>query len=133
MHRRSAPSIFHNSPICTATIPRYTQVEEFKIVLIQLQVCMYRHGRRCNTTLIFKTNDAFSKIGRPNTWRDSRVIIGIFIFCSKFLSLYELYIRPCRELLKKKPQPGKLYQKREMQLMQKLWAPEKKMLVERLK
>ena len=51
-------------------------------------------------------NQAFEKIERPNTWRDLRMLIGVFGFYNPFLPLYNLYIRPWRYILLNHPQPG---------------------------
>ena len=39
-------------------------------------------------------NEAFDKLERTNTWGDLRIIIGLFVFYSQCLPLYELDIRP---------------------------------------
>ena len=39
-------------------------------------------------------NEAFSKKWKPNTWGDLHMLIGIFLFYSQSLTLYELNIRP---------------------------------------
>ena len=66
-------------------------------------------------------NEAFAKIERPNTWGDLHMLIGIFGFYSQFLTLYEMDISICRYIFSNQPQPGTLYQKEEIELMQNLW------------
>ena len=60
------------------------------------------------------------------------MLIGIIGLYSQFLPIYELYTRPWRYILSKKPQPETLYQKDQMELMQKLWNIEDQRLLERL-
>ena len=78
-------------------------------------------------------NKAFVKLERQNTWEYLSMLIGLFGFYSQFLPLYELYIRPWRYILSKQPQPGTLYQKEDMGLMQKIWNQEYQRLLGRLK
>ena len=60
------------------------------------------------------------------------MLIGIFGFYIQFLPLYDLDIRPWRYMFSKKPQPWKIFQNEEMELMQNLWNLEDQRLLERL-
>ena len=86
----------------------------------------------CGTQPVQSKNEAFDKLERPNTWGDLCVPIGIFGFYSKLFTLYQLYIRLWRYILPKQPQPGTVYQKEGMELMQNLWNIEDQRLLERL-
>ena len=43
-------------------------------------------------------NETFSKLEQPSAWGDLQKIIGIFGFYSQLLPLYELDIRPWRDI-----------------------------------
>ena len=73
-------------------------------------------------------NDEFYKIERPNTWEYICMII-VFLDYTAIFFLYELDIRPWRDILLKQPQPGKLSQKEEMGMIHKLWTPEEHRLL----
>ena len=50
--------------------------------------------------------EAFEKPESPYTWADLYILISLFSFYKKFLSLYEMYLRPWREILAKQSCPG---------------------------
>ena len=110
----------------------YTKTEKLQIVSGQVIVCRYGRGSRWNTTCIVQ-KVGFYNIEIPNTWGDLSILIGIFGFYIQFLPIYELDIRLWRYILSKQPQPGKLSQKEEIELMQNLWNSEKQSLLEHLK
>ena len=58
----------------------------------------------------YKT-EAFSNLDKPNKWGDLHMIIGIFVFYSQLLPLYEVDTRPWNNILSKHTQPGKLSEK----------------------
>ena len=78
-------------------------------------------------------SDTFAKLGKPHTWGDLRMIIGMFGFYSKFLPLYELDIKPWRHILSRQPPPGELSAQEENKLMDKLWGKEEDELLQKLK
>ena len=65
-------------------------------------------------------NEAFFKLNQPNACGDLHMIIGVFILYSQLLPLYEMDIKNWRYIFSKHPQPVKLYQNEDMELMQNL-------------
>ena len=65
--------------------------------------------------------DAFQKLGRPHTWADLRMLIGVFGFYQKWLQNFELRIQPWRKLQGKQPKPGSLSFDEERQKFDAAW------------
>ena len=89
------------------------------MVLGQIRICRDRRGSECNTTFIVQKRGSFQaraikRMGRP------RILIEFFRFYIQFFTLYELYIRLLRYILSNQSQPGTIFQKKEMELMQNL-------------
>ena len=61
------------------------------------------------------------------------MIIRLFGLYSQFLTIDKLDIIPWRYIFSKQPQPGTLYQKEDMEILQNLWNLEDQRLLERLK
>ena len=68
--------------------------------------------------------DAFEKLGRPRTWSDIRMLIGVFGFYSKHLPMFELEISPWRKVLMCQPEPGEMSKNEEADKMAGLWTDE---------
>ena len=78
-------------------------------------------------------NEAFSKIERPNTWGNLRMLIGLFVFYCQFFPLYYLDIRTWRYIFLKQNQLGTIFKEEYMPLMHNLWDIEDQSLLEQLK
>jgi hypothetical protein len=50
--------------------------------------------------------EAFSSLEPPSTFSDVRMIVGMLVFYSPWISMYELRILPLRELIKQTPLIG---------------------------
>ena len=57
------------------------------------------------------------------------MLVGIFGLYIQFLPLYDTDIRPWSYILSKKPQPGEISKKEDMELMQNLWNIEDQSLL----
>jgi hypothetical protein len=65
---------------------------------------------------------AFEALGRPNTFGDLCMLIGLFGFYSKHLSLYEPQIAPWRSILAQQPKPGEFTKVEECRRVSELWS-----------
>eukprot|EP00957_Ditylum_brightwellii_P034425 2611508-Ditylum_brightwellii.AAC.1 len=50
-------------------------------------------------------NKAFCQLQRPNRWADLQMIVGVFIFYSRHLPLYNLELAPWQAILAQQLQP----------------------------
>ena len=50
--------------------------------------------------------EVFAKLGRPRTWSDIRMLIGVFGFYSKHIPMFEIEIYPWRKVLMCQPALG---------------------------
>ena len=66
----------------------------------------------------------FRQLGRPSTWSDLSMIIGMFGFYQKFLPHFEHRIQLYRKIQAKQPKPGELSMEEETARMAALWEPE---------
>ena len=78
-------------------------------------------------------NEVFAKLGRPNTWGDLQMIIGVLGFYIQLFPLYDMDVITRRYIFSKQIQPGTLSKNEEIELMQNIWTPEDQSLLERLK
>ena len=76
---------------------------------------------------------AFEALGRPNTFGDLRMLIGLFGFYSKHLALYEPRIAPWRSILAQQPKPGELTKVEECRRVSELWSNEDEVILRDLK
>ena len=77
--------------------------------------------------------EAFRKIPRPETWSDLSMLIDMFGFYEKWLSLYEVCIQPWQAIQKEWPDPGMCNIKEEQELMTACWKESDSKLLAELK
>ena len=86
-----------------------------------MRFCRYGCGIIWNTIGVFQ-KDPFENLDKSNTRGYLNMLIGVFVFQSQSFPLYELGIRPRREIFSKQLQPIIPSQKKEMELMKRLWT-----------
>ena len=66
-------------------------------------------------------DETFSKLDRPRSWTDLRMIIGMFGFYANWLPLYEITIGPWRDKLKTAVKPGTVPIEQEAEEIDAVW------------
>ena len=77
-------------------------------------------------------NEAFRKLGKPDTFTDLNMLIGCFGFYQEHIPLYEVRIKRWRDLQKLRPPTG-TPKNQDKEILDKVWGPEDEKLLQELK